>query len=124
MFNVSHFLIADRYREISIIVPASLTEQELPPKTKWTKIKFWTFLTLNILVPIFSFCASMSWEMTVTVNGKNATHWQFLARDLGWDLTGLLQVVSGIILIRSVFRIKKFFKEMDIENFIDVKILT
>jgi hypothetical protein len=52
MFNISHFLLAERYRKMAKTVPAVLDDKPEPVPSKCEVFKYWTLLSLNILIPI------------------------------------------------------------------------
>ena len=88
-FCIAYFMIAEKYRQISINVPARMQGQEVPDPTQCYQITYWTLFLMNILVPIFSFFASTDYELK-KLHGGEPTLSEIVLRDIGWDLTGVL----------------------------------
>ena len=100
-----------------------MIEEEPEPKpTKCWSCTYWALLIANILCPAFSFYSSYSYGVT-KINGDPTTRLQDTLYDLGWDTVGLLQIISGIILVLGVLSIYNYFKKKDAEATINTRML-
>jgi hypothetical protein len=52
-FCVAHYLLAMKYRQLSVNVPVLIDKKPELPYSKWDSIQFWTLLSLNAGMPLF-----------------------------------------------------------------------
>jgi hypothetical protein len=105
-FNVSHFLLADKYKEIATEIPKIIEQQ--PPEKKRT-CTYWTLLTLNIAAPVIQVASIIYANTLVYVKNGSLTKLADVVNIIAFDLVGLLQIISGVMLINGVIRIRRFF---------------
>lgn len=69
-FNMSHFLLAERYRRMAKQVPAQLDNQPAPVTTMCEKITYWVLFSLNILAPIGYIISCVMYQTQTRVTMK------------------------------------------------------
>ena len=63
LFNVSHFMFAHKYYEISKTMPFKIENKEVPRKTIiCNKVLYWIFLILNLIFPILTAVGFVGFE--------------------------------------------------------------
>lgn len=94
------------------------------PDQKKSSCTYWTFLVLNVVFPACEGVAYIWLWTTLYINNKKESDgleiYFFNASVIG---TGVLEIISGVLLIQSVGKIRAFFKERDAEDLIDTKVL-
>jgi len=120
---VEHFLLAMKYRRMSIEQPAKLDNLPEVKPTRCEHAMYYILLFLNGFFPILE---------TFTLAQTNKDYYFFssdpsglleIAANTTAAMIGLLQILSGIILLYSLFSIRRFFKDRDAIDSIDVRAL-
>lgn len=123
MFCVSHLMLAHKYRGIAFTIPY-LLERKRPPLEPMCSILVYSILiTLNILFPLLECMFLVPFNKQALVYDKQANIWLTIAVACVCISTGVLQMITGVILVGSVFKIRAFFKLKKREGFVNMKIL-
>ena len=106
--GVVHFLLAEKYETIATKVPQTFAAVEEPKKEGCQiamKVLFW----LNIFLPLSLATCIYFVRSELDENGGPKNDILILNAVMA-GLTGLVQIVTGVILVGSVFKIRAFFK--------------
>lgn len=114
--GTAHFLIAEKYRTISEKIPQTFAGQA--PKEEGCRAGMKVLFWLNILIPL-CWGVTLYFFINADLNGKEAQKPVIILNGVATELMGLVQIVTGIILVRSVFKIRSFFKARNDEDCID-----
>lgn len=120
---IVHFLLAMKYRTIARDAPQVLDHKPIKPTTLGEKIFYWSMLVLNILSGPIKVYAAVTFRMIVNIKKEQPgpfVSWMFNA---SWNFVGFCSIISGIILVQSVVKIRRFFKERGDEGYINTKVL-
>ena len=122
-FNMAHYMLAIKYSNISRQVPAKLGGQPYKPDTIWDHALFWFLVAFNILAGLgYSLSLVLFWNL-VFLEKQSPPQW---IRDLKIYSTfgsRLLAIISGVILVMGVIRIKNFFKQSGNQDYINTQML-
>lgn len=138
LFNTSHQIFAWQYHVLSTDIPRLMRGEEKTDtvERRQTLIKT-TLMALNIILPCALpyfyiqygdaiFLNSFSTTCTI-VNGLpdccNPTKYQEYSYDFVFDAIGVLQLISGYLLVDGVLKVRRFFVKNDSQDSIDTKIL-
>jgi hypothetical protein len=125
LFNVSHYILADQYRTIAERIPTRLKNEPDKIPTTCEKMTYWFIMFLNILGPVIQTLATVSFRVAAEMDPTRIpTKMNKIWVEIGWDLVGICQIISGIILVRGVNSIRSFFKEAGDENYINTGMIT
>ena len=135
-FNLSHYMIADKYYEICKRVPIMLNGLQETAPTLFSKVMFWVLCTLNVCgglaVGVFygldNMCedAHVEFFCSPVPDGDNEIKSKAYidpGRTWGGYTSNACAFISGFILIAAVFKIRKFFRERDATEFIDTAMM-
>jgi hypothetical protein len=122
-FCVSHYLMAVKYQDMARVVPDLLRGKKEKPRTTTAKVIHWVLLTLNILAPLLYGWAVIDYDRTKHVLNQPTTDFQTWFCNITAYTSGTLEIVSGIILVRSILKVRDFFRQVGAENYINTKIL-
>jgi hypothetical protein len=123
MFNVSHFLLADKYWTMVRTVPAKLEGRVPEEKNTFQVIIYWTLLVLNTVLPLSTGYCIYLLRYQVVVEGRTEAKSLETIQTLLTVLSTSLQVLSGVTLVATVAKIHSYFKSKDSEDAIDTKML-
>ncbi len=119
-FNVSHHILAMKYREIAITGPFAVYQVQVPQSSvRRHQQLYWTLLALNILVSILEPFFTIP-QALKSRKDNSTTLLNFLACLLP-DLTGVLQLISGFLLIISLIKIRNFLSDKSKEVSMNTK---
>jgi hypothetical protein len=85
-------------------------------------VTYWVIITLNIAAPAVR-GVSGAMNMNRFLQGKPVQQWLKLTLNISLETVGVLQVYSGVMLVSSVIKIKRFFAERNANNFINTSML-
>jgi len=122
MFGVSHFLLAMKFKRMSKAVPALLDGKHPKQNTKCDIIAFWTVIVLSILFPLLTMLVGIEYRLR-ELHGYNTGKWILISKNISITGIGLIEVVSGIILVNSVYNIYRYFADRKKTDFIDTGML-
>jgi hypothetical protein len=113
-------MLAMKYKEISNTVPLMLEKTPIPDAfVRRQRAVNWALLTLNILFPVLE--PFFTIPQAIEVRNQGAPLWLDVGACLIPDIVGLLQVISGVQLVTSIFKIKKFLSGKSEEVMIDTR---
>lgn len=124
-FNVSHQMLAKQYNVLANDIPAMLSgvpvkEDEAKRRLLIHKI----LIYVNTIVPLSYAVVHFFWHTAVGHDGASTAP---LALDIGnfvnYNMIGVLQIVSGIYLVESVLRIRRFMVGVEGDENIDTKMM-
>lgn len=69
-FNLSHYMLADKYRTIAHKVPLKFDGKPEPEATTWDKVEYWSMIALNTLTGILQGYAIVSFRYTTILNSS------------------------------------------------------
>lgn len=123
MFGVAHFLLAVKYRSMAINVPLLLQgkDQEIP--TTKDNVIYWSLITGNIIAPIFYGILGSLFRYKVLTLHEHPDGWFAFWFNAVLDIVAVLQIYTGVILVKSVFDIRSFFVENNAANYINTTML-
>lgn len=119
-FNWSHFLLAFKYRHIARTVPYKIQQKEPPKENQCQKVTYCLFYALVFIGPLIQAPSSFFFRKSQLIDRKPPTKLNALILDIGWDLCGVSEISSGIILVQNVWNIKQFFIDQDAEDYINL----
>lgn len=114
-FNIAHFLLAIKYSTIAKEVPKMLEKGDdfVPEEeTKSEKVVYWTLFIFNIVSGVsYGLSLVPYYKITLIETEEEVTIGLKVFRIFTTFWVRLMSVASGVILIRSVMQIRKFFAE-------------
>lgn len=107
MFNLAHYLLADKYQQIAKTIPLRIKGKEVPPRSQCSAFIYYFLLVNNILSGIlFAFSLALVFSNPdvkwIVITKVGSTYW-----------VNLCAICSGIMLVNGVWKIKKFFALQD-----------
>lgn len=87
---------------------------------KWT---YRIILALNWLCPTASGVAAYLLRTAIFIDKEKPSVLLSLFNSIVYDASGVLQIISGVILVRAIFSIKNFVKDRKAERFINTRML-
>jgi hypothetical protein len=106
---VSHCILAFRYRLIAISGPFGHSGKELPlDKRRKENVLFWGLLTVNIIMTLIETALSVCFYRTIFIKGSTPASELSQFLNLVGLMTGVLQIISGVLLVGSVLAIRKY----------------
>lgn len=75
LFNLAHFLLADKFMNMANRVPKYIKKEPPPPYTNKDKAVFYSLLTLNVLSPIAYGITLCTLLIELYVKGVNPPSW-------------------------------------------------
>jgi hypothetical protein len=91
-------------------------------ETTWDKVIFWLILSLNVMLPLYRALVAIEYRLKL-LNGESIQDWVYISSNISIAGVGLLQVLSGTILIISVVKIHRFFVKKQAADFINTRML-
>jgi hypothetical protein len=122
-FSLSHFMLADKYRNMLKNIPCKLEGKPVAPLTSWDKFAYWALLAANIIFPLSFAVVVFLFRRDTFVKEITPSSTFTIAMDTCTQLTGVFQIVSGVILIKSVWGIRSYFKQKGAMNYINTSML-
>ena len=123
MFNVAHFLLAEKYSTIAKRIPAQLDGKPEPVVTTCDTVTWWVLLFCNVASGLV-YGYSLIPYYRHTLLGEDALGTGFTVyRITSTFWVRICSIISGVILIKGVSAIQSFFLERDAEDFIDLDML-
>jgi hypothetical protein len=121
---MSHFFLAWKYKTITRTIPAKFRGEEPEPESTRSRVAYYILLWVNILsIPFRVFGLSL-FRIAVQLHGVTPTPLQLdVLIPVSFNLTGVVQIVTGCLLIYCVWTIQRFFKERGDEGYIDTAAL-
>jgi hypothetical protein len=120
---VVHFCLAWKYREISRRIPNTIDKKPLEEETTCERVFYWVMLTLNVVSGPCRSVASAVFRTINMIKHKKPGRFLKIMIPISFDLPGFCSIVSGIILVCSVMKIRRFFKKRNDEEYIDLRAL-
>jgi len=121
LFNVSHFLIANKYQRMTTEIPAQILGNKDKPRER-NKIVFWTLLAFSVFGPMLQAFCGYRLRKVILAGGQPTDELSIFA-STSYVCTGASQTLSGVMLVSSVLKIKKFFRENNAEDYINTAML-
>jgi drug/metabolite transporter (DMT)-like permease len=122
-FNTAHYLLAEKYRDISKRVPAQLNGKPEPQTTQTEKVVYWLLLCLNVVCGLaYGVAVAIVQSLRDIVIEKPGLFLTVFKLVVTYA-TRLCAIISGVILIVGVHRIRKFFKERNATDYINTAML-
>lgn len=121
LFNVSHFLIANKYQRMTTEIPAQILGNKDKPRER-SKIVFWTLLAFSVFGPMLQAFCGYRLRKVILAGGQPTDELSTFA-STSYVCTGASQTLSGVMLVSSVYKIKKFFRENNAEDCINTAML-
>ena len=109
-FSTSHFLLAWKYKEVARDIPKVLKKEELKDDSKSQRTIFVVLLTLNIVVPLVNIVAAAVFGLELL--GEKTSAFPLIFANVVSLSIGVLQIISGIYLVKSVSAIRKAYKDI------------
>jgi hypothetical protein len=111
---VSHCILAFRYRLIALSGPFALEGLELPiSKRRKENVLFWGLLTVNIAVPLIETALFVLFYREDLIKGGSPTSAVSQFLNVVSISLGILQIISGVLLVAAVFVIRKYINTRD-----------
>jgi hypothetical protein len=104
-------------------VPLLLSGQDEKPITTWDKVHHWLLMSANFLS---GFCCGLFllfFRMQTIFRDLPAEEWMPISYNVAQECVMVLQIYSGFILCRSVFKIRRFFVEHNATQMINTEML-
>jgi magnesium-transporting ATPase (P-type) len=112
-YDVAHWILASKYNQIASEIPYLLHEVSIPASSKACHQRmFWVFLILNTLPAILQTVLGIPFNYYTYIdqNGRTANFFRY-ALIAVWVLGFCLICVTCYVLMLSVYKIRKFYKE-------------
>ena len=122
-FSVAHFMLASKYSKMATNIPLLLEGKSEKPVTTCDRIFYWTMLALNFLAGFCTGLFLLFFRMQTIWRNQPALPWMPTCFNVAQECVMVLQIYSGIILVRSVYKIRRFFVERNAKNFINTDML-
>lgn len=115
-FCLAHYLLADKYRTIALTLPYQAngadfeSSKKIVEKQKCLKCSHYFLFFCNIFFPVLNSIFVFIFALQVLKDHRKAGDTMLVFITITSSLVGIIQVVSRIILIQFVLRIRAFFK--------------
>lgn len=118
-FNQAHFFLAYKYQGIAKRVPLALDgKQEEPPST-CEKVTYWSLFAANITFVVLR----GTFLIVVFLNLRGVSNFVVTVKVIATTCMGICAIISGVMLVAGVIKIRKFFKEKEAEDSINLPML-
>lgn len=121
--NVSHYILAIKYRDIARIMPDKLAGKPEKPVPQWERYGKVLMLFLNIALPLCSGLGSYLIRTNELIKSKKTGWFVNYGNRAAWNAVGIQQILQGSILVWSVFMIRKFLKDKGAYRYVDKSVL-
>lgn len=122
-FNLVHFLLAWQYKTTSEKIPLILSDEPITKDSRCSKIVYWSLFCLNIFFPLFQGFTVVFYNATIHIKQVDPTVFGLLFFNLSINGTDLLQVISGVILVKSIIKIRAFYVRTNNTQSLNIKVL-
>jgi hypothetical protein len=119
-------MIASRYNQIASEMPYVLHDVRIPANLQAChKRTYWSLLVLNTLPAIIDFAIGIPYGNIVYVK-KEQPRGNLMKNILLANIVpgAILAILTGIVLMRSVHKIKNFYQENNLKEELNIKALT
>lgn len=115
-----HYFLAMKYRMIARKIPAQFNGEPENPETKYDRTKYNVLLFFSVIGGPCKALANAFVRISKQIPGHKAESdfMDKVGNPILFNIVGVCQIVYGVILIRSVVRIRRFFKQRKDENYI------
>lgn len=120
-FNVSHFFIAWQYKELSQQVPLLFDGKQDQFDPNKNRSLYWFLLLTNFVSPVVAAVFYYFVLRGIFNPNYQATGFEVAAFEISCAIVTLAATVSGWILVRSVYRIRAFYKSRGQVESMDTK---
>lgn len=121
-FNLAHFILAWQYKTLSEDIPKVLEEDYL--EVSQNRVLYWSLFAANILLPLLFPVFIIKFNNGI-VNGQGVSTAMQTIFSVDTIGIGLLQIISGVILVQSVFAIRDFYQRRgEVESISQRRIIT
>lgn len=127
-FNASHWMFAYQYLLSAVEMDYVFQRDEMPTENKkrWNQI-YWAVMILNI-VDIFAYDGILLYvnitEIHCACDPLGSSVLLFWAYTVSRYMVGLLQIVSGIILLVAVYKVRSFLVKVGMANQVNYTSMT
>jgi hypothetical protein len=121
--GLAHYLLADKYRRMATNMPLILEGKQIVEKSACGKVVHWMLLVLNIAVPVLFDAALIRLRYLKSILGEKPPEWLSICYNTGIEAIGIVQVISGVIMFKSVIEIRRFFINKNAANHINTSML-
>jgi hypothetical protein len=123
-FSIAHYLLAVEYRRMATNVPLLLEGKPEKPVTSCERFTYWTLLILNVLAGFFTGLLLYIFRMQTLIYGMTKPDaWVSNFFNIAQESVCALEIYSGVVLVNSVLRIRRFFVERNAESYINTAML-
>jgi hypothetical protein len=125
MFSVSHLLLAQKYKNIAQTMPYLLQRKRPPPEPLKQLMIYSLLVTMNILFPVMECVFLIPYNKQVLVDQQAEPTKTSLTGMVCFVsvMTGVLQLITGAMLLSAVKDIKKIFKTREKESFLNMQMV-
>jgi hypothetical protein len=114
LFLTSHWIIASKYARIGDEMPYIMSDKDWPEERKEAHERnYGLLLVLNALFPVGEGITAVFSNIHANCVSERAFGVDEVLLIAFDALDGVLTVLSGVVLIRAIFKIRKFYKEND-----------
>jgi hypothetical protein len=116
-FAVAHWIFAARYRTIAKEMPIIVQGGSIKSEDKAKDEKqFNKLLILNIIGPSLELAVNIPLNIVVFTQFQTPSTLLTIGAIVFPTFSATLQIISGVVLVRSVLKIKQFYRDKDIED--------
>ena len=118
-----HFFLTMKYQFIAEKVPILIENRQPEPESTGHKVFYWSMLVINVVIGPLVFVQSFTFNIVYRIHGEDPGTFLVVIDTLAAVMNGF-QILLGVILINSVLKIRRFFKERNDEGYIDTAALS
>jgi hypothetical protein len=120
-FCVSHWVFAARYYLMGIQMPYVVEGKSLPEDQQQRfALLYKVLLVLNFVCPVLESAVLIPFNIMYFKGEQYSAFFSFVAACVP-ILPGVLEIISGVYLIKGLAAIRKFYKEKNMENEMDTR---
>lgn len=110
LFNLAHYLLAHKYQNMARRVPALLNGQQPLAESACQTATFWILVFNNVVSgALYGYCLCAFYiQLTITKVYPNQA--LVVTKIITTYWVALCAIISGVMLVEGVHRIRKFFK--------------
>lgn len=125
LFNLAHFLIAEKYSRVAELANNPTTGVKTTQKrTTCQKVIYWVLFAMNILSGALYGYTATAYYNKLLFKGVEVKPWLSVTKIASLNWCDLCAIISGVILMVGVYRIRKFFVEKEATRVLNVSMLT
>ena len=114
LFNVSHWMFAFKYFQMSRLKPYKIAKQEVPKRIiRCDKITNWVFLSINAIPPILYGVSEFGREAAGSNDQLELSNYFHQTALISILATYFVPITSGIYLFTALYKINKSVKSQD-----------